>query len=290
MRRVAAALALTVVSGAAWPALAGETGCWIDNGAVVVPAVLTQPVWGDITGDFILDLSAPHSQLHQTTAQSHGMDDATQASGVVTLAGEHIAANLAIADLDDRQWGFPTSLNGLLGADVLAGYVVELRFSPCRLRLSRRAPPAAALATLPVTMVGGVPTIAASIFDGTSRRSGQFAIDTGAAGIRIAAADARFSRLSARVDPLSRGKPPARLAALSLGGRVLQHQPAALQEDAPAGVLGGIGTDVWSRYVLRLDLGRGRLSLIAPARVSGPRSSRSPGSSRRAGRRRSADR
>lgn len=290
MRQLAAALALAVVSGPAWPALAGETGCWIDNGAVVVPAVLAQPGWGDITGDFILDLSAPRSKLHQTTAQSDGMGDATQAQGMLTLAGERIAANLAVADLDSRQWGFPTSLNGLIGADVLAGYVVELRFSPCRLTLRRHAPAAAGLATLPVTMVGGVPTIGASIFDGTSRRSGQFAIDTAAAGIRIAAAHARFSRLSARVDPLSRERPPARLAALSLGGRVLQNQPAALQEDAPAGVLGGIGTDVWSRYVLRLDLGRDRLSLIAPAKVSAPRSSRSPGSLRRAGRRRSADR
>ena len=290
MRRVAATIALAVVSAAAWPAWAGETECWIDNGAVVVPAALAQPGLGDITGDFILDLSAPHSQLHLTTAQSDGLGDATEAQGALTLAGEHIAARLAVADLDDRQWGFPTTLNGLIGADVLAGYVVELRLSPCRLTLWRRAPPATALATLPVTMVAGIPSIAASIFDGTKRRRGQFAIDTGAAGVRIGADRARFSRLSARVDPVSRDHPPARLAALSLAGRVFQNQPAALETDAPAGQLGGIGTDIWSRYVLRLDLRRGRLSLIAPAKVSAPRSSRSPGSFRTAARRRSAGR
>jgi hypothetical protein len=290
MRRVAAALALSVVSAAARTAWAGESECWLDNGAVVAPAVLAQPGLGDITGDFILDLSAPRSQLHQTTAQSDGLGDATEARGALTLAGAHIAATFAVADLDDRQWGFPTSLNGLIGADVLAGYVVELRFSPCRLTLRRRAPAATAIATLPVTMVAGVPTIGASIFDGTKRRRGQFAIDTGAAGVRIAASHARFSRLSARVDPLSRDRPPARLAALSLGGLEFRNQPAALQEGAPAGLLGGIGTDVWSRYVLRLDLGRYRLSLIAPLNVNAPRSSRSPDSFRRAGRRRSRDR
>lgn len=278
MRRVAAAAAFAAISAAAWPARAGETECWVDNGAVVVPAV-----FGDIAGDFILDLSAPQSQLHLTAAQSDGLGDATEARGSLTLAGEHIDAHLAVANLDDRQWGFPTTLSGLVGADVLAGYVVELRFAPCRLSLWRRATAGRAEATLPITMIAGVPTVSASIFDGTRARSGQFAIDTGAAGVRIVAARARFSRLSARVDPLSRDRPPARLAALSLAGRVFQNQRAALQDDAPAGVLGGIGTDVWSRYVLRLDLRRERLRLISPAQVSGPGSSRSPGSSRRAG-------
>lgn len=290
MRRLAAAIALAVISAAADPARAGETECWVDNGAVVVSAAFGQPGLGDVTGDFILDLSAPHSQLHLTTAQSDGMGDATETQGALTLAGERIAASLAVADLDDRQWGFPTTLNGLIGADVLAGYVVELRFSPCRLTLWRRAPPAAkAEATLPVSMVGGVPTVGAAIFDGAKLRNGQFAIDTGAAGVRIAAAHARFSRLSARVDPLSRDRPPAQLAALSLAGRVFQNQPAALQQDAPEGLLGGIGTDVWSRYVLRLDLKRDQLALISPG-VSAPRSARSPGSSRKAAPRRPAGR
>jgi hypothetical protein len=289
MPRLVAAIALIAIS-AARPAHAGETRCWVDNGAVVVSAAFAQPSLGDVTGDFILDLSAPHSQLHLTTAQSDGMGEATQAQGVLTLAGEPVAANLAVADLDDRQWGFPTTLNGLIGSDVLAGYVVELRFAPCRLTLWRRAPPPArAEATLPVSMVGGVPTVSAAIFDGDKIRRGQFAIDTGAAGVRIVAAHARFSRLSARVDPLSRDRPPAHLAALSLGGQVFQNQPAALQEDATNGLLGGIGTDVWSRYVLRLDLKRDQLTLISPD-VSAPRSSRSPGSSRRAVPRRPTDR
>lgn len=276
MRPVAFALAFAfaAISAAAGPVRAGETRCWLDNGAVVVPALL-----GDVAGDFILDLSAPQSQLHLTTAQSSGLDDAAETQGAVTLAGERLPARLAIVNLDDRSWDFPTGINGVLGADLLAGYIVDLAFAPCRLTLRRRAPAERALAALPVRMVGGVPTLEARVFDGKRARSGAFAIDTGAAGVRIAAAAARFSRLSAKVDPLSRDHPPARLAALVLAGRVFQDQPAALQTGAPDGLLGGIGTDIWSRYRLRLDLRRGRLQLFAPPPgVSAPRFARSGGS------------
>jgi hypothetical protein len=256
------------------PAVAGETRCWVDNGAVVVTAL-----FGGIAGDFILDLSAPHSQLHVTTAQTNGLGDATELAGSLSLAGEHIPATLAIADLDDRGWGFPTGIDGVLGADVLAGYVIDLRFSPCRLTLRRRAPPAVALARLPVTMLDGVPTVRASIFDGVKVRSGAFAIDTGAAGVRISADAARFSRLSARVDPLLRDKPPARLAALSFAGRTFRNPRAGLQIGAPPGLLGGIGADIWSRYDLRLDLPRRRLTLMPlGAGVSARRSARPGGS------------
>ena len=259
MRRLAAALAFALISAAAGRATAGQSACWIENGAVVVPAA-----FGDIAGDFILDLSAPRSQLHQTTAQMDGLADAATTQGALTLAGEPIAADLQVADLDDRSWDFPTGISGVIGADVLAGYVVELRFSPCRLTLMLRAPRTAALATLPVEMVDGTPTVAATISDGATTLTGRFGIDTGAAGVRVSDTVARFSRLSARVDPMSRDHPPARLATLSVAGVVSRHEPAALLDDAPASVIGGIGTNVWSHYGLRLDLRRGQLALIAP--------------------------
>jgi hypothetical protein len=275
MRRVAAAAIAAVISAAASPAIAGETRCWVDHGAVVVPAL-----FGAIAGDFILDLSAPTSQLHLTTAQSNGLDDATQMQGTLTLAGERVPADLAIVDLDDRGWGFATNINGVFGADLMAGYVIDLNFAPCRLTLRRRAPAAKSLASLPVTMIAGIPTISASISDGRNIRAGHFAIDTGAAGLRLSADAARFSRLSARVDPMSRDRPPAQLAALSFGGEVFPHQRAALETGAPEGVLGGIGTDVWARYVLRLDLRRGRLELLSRAArgASAPRRAKSGGS------------
>jgi hypothetical protein len=273
MRRLVATIAFTAVSLAASQAVAGETQCWIDNGAVVVPAA-----FGDIAGDFILDLSAPRTELHLTAAQTNGLalspDDTTKAQGVVTLAGERVSAKIAVADLDAREWGFPTSLDGVIGADVLAGYVVDLQFSPCHLTLQRRASPAEVLLRLPVEMVEGVPTFAATVSDGAKTRTGRFAIDTGAAGVRIAAAHARFSRLSAQVDPMSRDRPPARLATLSFGGLKFHRLPASLATDWPEGLLGGVGVDVWSRYRLRLDLRRNVLELI-----SAPRSARSGDSS-----------
>jgi hypothetical protein len=278
MRRLSSALAFAVISAAAGRAMAGETACWVDNGAVVTSAAL-----GDIAGDFILDLSAPHSQLHLTTAQGDGLGDAASTQDTLRLAGERIAANFAVADLDDRSWDLPTNISGVIGADVLAGYVVELRFAPCRLTLSRRAASRPALATLPVELVDGTPTVAAGVSDGAMTLTGRFAIDTGAAGVRVSAGSARFSRLSARVDPMSRDRPPARLAMLMLAGATRRDEPAALQTDLPAGVLGGIGTNVWTHYVLRLDLRRDQLELISPDAVSARRSARAGGSSRRAG-------
>ena len=207
MRRLSSALAFAVISAAASQAAAGETACWIDNGAVVTSAAL-----GDIAGDFILDFSAPHSQLHLTTAQSDGLGDAQSTQDTLTLAGERIAATFEVADLDDRSWDLPTNISGVIGADVLASYVVELRFAPCRLTLSRRASSTRALASLPVEMVAGTPTVAATVSDGATTLTGRFAIDTGAAGVRVSDAVARFSRLSARVDPMSRDRPPARRA------------------------------------------------------------------------------
>jgi len=274
MRRLAAALAFAAVSAAAVSARAGETRCWFDNGAVVVSALL-----GDHAGDFIVDLSQARSQLHVTTAQTIGLADASETQGVLTLAGERIAARMTIADLDDRGWGFPTGIDGVIGADGLAGYVIDLRFSPCRLTLRQRAPRTTGFIALPVTMVEGVPSVAAAIFDGARTRTGRFAIDTGAAGVRISADHARFSRLEARVDPLLRDKPPARLAALSFAGRTFRGPRAGLQIGAPPGLLGGIGTDIWSGYALRLDLPRRRLTLMPlGAAVSAPRSARPGGS------------
>jgi len=259
---------------AAPPALAGETPCWVDKGAVVVSAAL-----GDIAGDFLFDLSAPKSILHVDRAQMNGIETPTQAA-TLTLAGERIPASFAVASLDDRSLGLPTTINGLIGVDVLAGYVIDLRLAPCRLALwRRRAPPMGPAQTLPVAWAAGVPTIAASISDGRTALEGRFAIDTGSGGVRVAAGAARLSRAPMGIDAASRQQPPARLSALGLGGDVIRNTAAGLASDAPAGVLGDIGDDVWARYALRLDLRAGRLQLAQPAtRPSGRRRARSAGS------------
>jgi hypothetical protein len=266
---VLAGVAACLVAGPAW---AGETRCWIDNGAVVVSAA-----FGEITGDFILDLSAPHSLLHVDRALSDGIVTPS-ADGTLNLGHERIPATLTVASIDDRSLGLPTTINGLIGTDVLAGYVVDLRVSPCRIWFWRgRAPPLGPAKTLPVEMVGGVPTVGASIADSRIALAGRFGVGTGSPGMRLASGIARLSRSPKGVDPAALYQPPARLAALGLADEALQALPASLASDLPAGVLGDIGTGVWARYrALRLDLRRDRLQLAEP--VSGRRRARSGGS------------
>ncbi|MGH6955893.1 MAG: hypothetical protein ACREEW_04425 [Caulobacteraceae bacterium] len=272
------ALACLAAAALAGPsARAGVTRCWIDNGAVVAPAAL-----GDIAGDFLFDLSAPRSELHLTRAQGGGLEGPAM-TATLRLAGERIPATFAVADLDARSWGFPSTINGLIGADVLAGYVVEVRLAPCRIALWRRRPPRApVLASLPVHIVSGVPTVEASIFDGQVGETGWFAIDTGTAAVRVSTALAALSRAPKGLDPDSRVRPPARLAAVGLAGSALTNLPASLENDLPSGLVGGLGDAVWSRYAgFRLDLRRGRLQLLAPKprpSVSGRRRARSGGS------------
>jgi hypothetical protein len=256
------ALASTVVAWAlpAWALAASpasETRCWVDHGVMVAPAA-----FGDIAGDFLIDLAAPSSVLHYDVAAGDGIT-ATSADAQLTLAGRRMPAHLAVASLDARSLGLPTSIDGLIGADVLAGDVVDLRLSPCRVRLWRgRAPSVRATEVLPIVFMGGVPTVKATITDGHSVLSGAFAIDTGSAGVRVSTAAARLSRTPTGLDTGSRLAPPARLAAVEVGELLRQRVPAATADDLPPGVLGALGTAVWAGYDLRIDLRRKRLELI----------------------------
>ena len=278
VRRALAILAFVILGLSASRVQAGEAPCWVDNGAVLVSAAI-----GDIAGDFILDLSAPQSQLHVTTAQADGFGDSGAMAGPLRLAGERLPARLTVAELDARTLGYPSTIDGLIGADTLAGWVVDVRLAPCRLTLRRRAPPLRA-ARLPIVWIGGVPTLPASITDGRRGLAGRFAIDTGSAGVRVSTALAGLNRAPRKsVDPASRIRPPARLAGLGLAGDALAHLRGGLMPDAPEGVAGGVGTEVLARYALRLDLKRNE-AVLTP--LSAPRSARSGGSSRRAGPRR----
>jgi hypothetical protein len=192
--------------------------------------------------------------------------DGPEAKGMLRLAGERIPARLSVASIDARAQGFPTTLIGILGADVLAGYVVDLRFWPCRIALwRRRAPPMRATAMLRLSLVAGVPATEASVSDGHAIATGLFSIDTGSPGVRFSSAAARLSRTPAGVDVNSRVRPPARLAALSLADELFADTPAGIDAQAPEGLMGGVGTAIWSHFELRLDLRRRRL-LLAPAR------------------------
>ena len=121
MRFAASLVAVMVGILAAGAARAGETKCWFEHGALVVPAA-----FADIAGDFILDLSAPHSQLHETMALAHGIEAATP-RGDLALAGVTISDfPMQVENLDARSQPFVTSIAGVLGADIARRFVIAL--------------------------------------------------------------------------------------------------------------------------------------------------------------------
>jgi hypothetical protein len=236
---------------AAGGAGAGESRCWIDKGAVVVAAA-----YGPIVGDFIFDLSQAHSQLHVTAAQAAGWTGAT-ARRTLRLAGQTLPAfAIAIADLDGHTRDFPTNIAGVLGADVLGRFTLDMDFDPCRLRLSRKPGPGANTGRgLKIRMIRGAPAVFAAISDGVTARAGWFAVDTASAGSRIA--HASFSRsLRAGDDPSDRVRPPARLRAVSIDGNLIEQSPAGVMSGSAPGLAGALGLAVWSRFHLSVGGGQ----------------------------------
>jgi hypothetical protein len=252
MRRLAPLLFLSLLATRGGPAVAGETACWFENGAVVAPAAI-----GDMAGDFVIDLSTPRTLLHNTAAQRGGYAE-TALTLPVRVAGQQAPATaVAVEDLDYRGVGFITPITGVIGADILDRYVVTLDFAPCRLRLERPGPMAIRdKGAIRVVMVGGVPTIVAAASNGLTGVSGPFALDTASGGgVRArGAADG------------PRQKPAGTLRGLSLNGALRQDVPAVVAGGLPDGVVGAVGVDVLSAYRLRLDPQALRLWLTpAPA-------------------------
>lgn len=252
-RTIPFALALSLsLSGAAQ---AGETTCWFENGAIVAPAVI-----GDMAGDYVIDLSAPRTLLHETKAQMAGILQPELALPVEVAGLRTPSVLVAVADLDARGAGFATPIAGVIGMDVLAGHSVEIDFSACRVRIDRPWRPRRE-AVLPVEMIDGLPTVVASVSDGPRVLQGAFAIDTASkAMVRLSRRDAVAT---GELDPSARHKAPARLRALSLGGVLAENAPATLAEDLPDGVAGTLGASLWAHHRLRLSPDARTLS-VAP--------------------------
>jgi hypothetical protein len=256
-------LALSVVLGgltAAAPAFATSsaqrsgTRCWIDNGALVAPAA-----FGDISGDFLIDLSAPVSLLHDTRARLDGLETETVTRDLRFVGRSFPAVSMAVIDLDARTRAFATVINGVIGADVLSRSVVEIDLSPCRIRFVRRtARRTPGAERLPVRVSNGRPLVEARITDGVRVRSGFFALDT-AAGTTTLFGD----RLS-RAPPTSGAPPPIRLRAMTLAGRLFEQVPAVVAAETDGkGARGAIGLSVLSPWRLRLDMHDGWIDLTA---------------------------
>ena len=280
-RAAAAWLALAALPAAAF---GGETRCWIDQGALIAPAA-----FGAIAGDFVIDLAAAHSRLSDSRANAQGLEGPT-ALAVLRLAGDtRPGFPMAIADLDPETRGFDTVVNGVLGADAFAGRVLEVSFSPCRLRVSHRpGRPWRGGARLTVVETGGVPLVQARLGDGVRVREALFALGTGRwASLISGARPARPpAAATAAADPAAEGAPvgaedpPGRLRAVEFAGRLVEQAPARPTNEKSEGARGVLGLSVLSGQPWRWDQARRRLE-VGP---SGRPSPRSDGSSHRAGR------
>lgn len=255
MRHRLALLALMPPLLLATIAHAGETACWFENGAVVAPAVI-----GDMAGDYVIDLSAPRTLLHQTRAQMAGLTEPDFTARVAVAGTATEAVSVKIVNLDARGAGFVTPIVGVIGMDVLAGHSVEIDFAHCRLSIDRPWR-ARRQVVFPVEMVQGLPTVSAGVSDGPKAFRGTFAIDTGS--LAMARLSTRDASATGKLDPSARHKAPARLRALSIGGVLAENVPASLADDLPEGVNGALGTGLWARHRLRLDADARTLS-VAP--------------------------
>jgi hypothetical protein len=235
---------------------AAEVACWFENGAVVVPASI-----GGVAGDWLLDPSAARTQLHDTRAAMEGLADGVVARG--RMAGQMLpAVPLAVVDLDSRAPGFVTPIAGIIGADVLGGFVVDLQFEPCRVRLyAGRAPGTPGGRVLPLEAVDGAAAVRAAIADDRRARAGLFAVDwSSRAAVRVAGATIAPQPVEG-TDFARRDRAPARLRAMSLDDRLYEEPTAALASGLDPALAGTLGLDFWSRWTVRLDIAGGRLTL-----------------------------
>jgi hypothetical protein len=249
-----------IAAGLAAPVWAGEVTCRFDDGVIVVPAEVA-----GIAGDYILDTGSAQTTLHETKAQTEGIE-ATELVGPVRLAGAEIGDQaLKVADLDVRTWNLPSAVIGLIGADVLKGFVVDVSFSPCRVRLSR--PGKAPLfrgRQLALEWDLGRPTARASVSDDAHAVTGPFVIATGSSAPVRLADDLATASDGGSPELYPQGVWLARLPEVAFAGRVGRDVAAGLMK--PEGdVVGVLGGPVLARFRLRFDFPAGQLT-VAPAR------------------------
>ena len=251
---LAVALAL-----AATPALAGEAACWFEGGVIIVSG----EVMG-VPGDYILDTATPHTQLAETQAQAAGYAEVSLV-GAVRLAGLDLSGRaVAVADLDLRTGALPTPIAGVIGADVLRAYVLDVSFAPCRVVLSPAggAPRFRARVSLPLAWVADRPGVAAAVADGPRAVSGLFALATGAdTGLRLSDAIAGVARAAKPDELYPYGIYRPRLRAFSFAGALRENLPAGLMKAEDPALAGQIGAPLLARYRLRFDFPAGRLLL-----------------------------
>ncbi|HEX7886335.1 MAG TPA: hypothetical protein VF474_10195 [Phenylobacterium sp.] len=246
---------------AATSARAGEAACRFERGVITVPAAVA-----GIAGDYIVDTGAAQTAIHETKAQAEAIV-ATDLTGDVTIAGVTVKAlPLQVADLDVRTWNLPTPVVGVIGADALKGFVVDVAYAPCRLRLSRpgQAPRFVGRA-LDLGWDLGRPTAKASVSDDAHQISGRFVIATGANAPMRLADDLAATPGATQSNALyPDGVWFARLAQVEFAGARGRDVAAGLMK--PEGdVVGVVGGPVLAHFRLRFDFPADRL-IVQPVR------------------------
>jgi hypothetical protein len=244
------------------PALAraGETACHFEAGVVTAPAEVA-----GIAGDFIIDTGSPRTLVDETHAREAGFEPPDLAAQV-RFAGVAAEVSAGVQPLDVRTWNLPTAVAGVIGADVLKAYVVDVRFAPCRLRLSRpgRAPGFAGR-RLKLEWDNGAPTVRAAASDGERWVEGPFVVATGQnVPVRLATDLAGAPGAAKPRELMPDGVWLARLPTLKFAGVQIADLAAGLMP--PQGETAGvIGAEALSRFRLRFDFPRGEL-VVAPAK------------------------
>lgn len=239
-------------------ARAGEAACWLDQGVLVVPALVA-----GVPGDFILDTGEPRTLLHETRAQAAGIAEASLA-GQVKLAGMTFENRpVQVADLDARTWSLPTPIAGVIGADVLEGLVLDVNWAPCRVALyaKGKAPRRKALGVLRLTLIDGRVTARGEAFDGARLAKGRFVLATGSA-----AAVTLNQAIVLNAAPTD-AEPPLRFLGVSLGKDIAWQAPTRVAPDGPDVTL---GAPILMAHPLRFDLARHRLSILPAAQQKSP--------------------
>ncbi|MGZ6037947.1 MAG: hypothetical protein ACXWKR_04715 [Phenylobacterium sp.] len=265
---ISALTGAAVLASAAGPALAGEARCWFENSVVVVSA----EVMG-VPGDYILDTATPHTILADSQAQTAGYAE-TALNGEIRLAGVTISHRpVQVLAIDLRTGALPTPIAGVIGADVLRGFVLDVSFEPCRVALRPKARGRFAARTkLPMDWLADRPVVRAAVADGPDAVSGAFAVAIGAdTAIRLSdgLAKAQTARGAVAAKPKELypyGILRPKLRALSFAGRLSENLPAGLIAAEDPALTGQIGAPVLAGYRLRFDFPRGEL-LLAPASV-----------------------
>jgi hypothetical protein len=257
------ALALSALLAlAATSARAGAAACWFENGVLVVGA----EVMG-VPGDYILDTATPHTLLAESQAQAAGFAE-TALTGEVRLAGvASRRVTVAVAALDLRTGALPTPIAGVIGADVLRDYVLDVSFAPCRIAL---APAGAASrfrsqTVLPMSWLADRPVVTAAASDGSRTLTGPFALATGGdTAVRLSDAVAAAPGAAKPKELYPYGVLRPRLRALSFAGALSEDLPAGLVKAEDPDLAGEIGAPLLSRFRLRFDFPAGKLLLAEP--------------------------